>query len=318
MFYLGIRVRVRALGMRGLRKALNLVFAGLMVLNLHPSTAMNRFLLLFAILAFFPTGAGSSAGMSPPRVQSRVPIPDGLVVITQLPKELPQRISGLAYDGEKLWMTIYLGRGRYAMFDPSNDRWKVSERSEQHDAIKQVAGSFESPGSLCFAGDKLWIGGSYGDSFGSIDLQTWKVNRIFKGRYREGRGTQSYTGLVFDGTHLWIAWHWSKYNIPRSQTQLLLKIDPETGKVIQDFPLPAGTASDMTHGLAWDGKQLWHVKDQLLSAIDPSNGAVTAQYKLLLLNRPSGLAWDGKSLWITEFRGRIWRLPFQQETLARF
>lgn len=242
-----------------------------------------------------------------------VPIPDGLVLITQLPEKLPQRVSGLAYDGEKLWLTIYLGRGRYATFDPLTNSWKISERSEQHQAIKQVAGAFESPGALCFASGKLWIAGAYGESFGSIDLQTWKVDRIFKGRYREGDpATQSYSSMAFDGTYLWIAWHWTNYQLPASQTQLLLKVDPETGKVIRQFSLPGGTANDMTHGLTWDGRQLWHLKDHLLSAIDPSNGSVTAQYNLVLLHRPSGLAWDGKALWIAEFGGRVLRLPFQE------
>jgi hypothetical protein len=244
---------------------------------------------------------------------SDVPIPDGLVLITQLPEKLPQRVSGLAYDGERLWLTIYHGHGRYATFDPLTYSWKISERNEQHQAIKQVAGAFESPGALCFANGRLWIGGSYGQSFGSIDLQTWKVDRIFKGKYREeDPASQSYSSMAFDGTYLWIVWHWTNYQLPASQTQLLLKVDPETGKVIRQFSLPGGTANDMTHGLTWDGRQLWHLKDHLLSAIDPSNGSVTAQYNLVLLHRPSGLAWDGKALWIAEFGGRVLRLPFQE------
>lgn len=89
-----------------------------------------------------------------------------------------------------------------------------------------------------------------------------------------------------------------------------MKVDPQTGKVVESYPLPAGTANDGTHGLTWDGQQLWHVKDTLLSAIDPSNGNVTAEYRLHQLRRPSGLAWDGQALWIAEFGGRILRLPF--------
>jgi hypothetical protein len=39
--------------------------------------------------------------------------------VTQLPAELPQRLTGFAFDGEKLWATVYLGRGRYATLDPA-------------------------------------------------------------------------------------------------------------------------------------------------------------------------------------------------------
>jgi hypothetical protein len=249
--------------------------------------------------------------------RTSVPAPEKLELITQLPKEMPQRVSALVYNGEQLWAIIYHGQGRYATFDPVTYGWSASYSHEQLQAIRQVAGNFESPGGVCFANGKLWIAGSYGESFGSIDPATWRVERIFKGRQqKDQRASQSYAGMTFDGAHLWMAWHWFNYRLPTSQTQLLLKIDPQTGQVIQQFSLPPGTAIDGTHGLTWDGKQLWHVKDRLLSAIDPSNGHVTAQYTLKALRRPSGLAWDGTALWIAEFEGRIFRLPFQEERLA--
>jgi streptogramin lyase len=242
-----------------------------------------------------------------------VPATEKLELITQLPKELPQRVSDLDYDGEKLWAIIYHGQGRYATFDPVTYGWTASHSNQQHQAIRQVAGIFESPGGLCFANGKLWVAGSYGESFGSIDPATWRVERIFKGKQQQdNNASQTYAGLTFDGTHLWMAWHWFNYRLRASQTQLLLKIDPQTGKVIQQFSLPRGTASDGIHGLTWDGKQLWHLKDHLLAAIDPSNGHVTAQYNLKSLRRPSGLAWDGTALWIAEFEGRIFRLPFEE------
>jgi len=239
-------------------------------------------------------------------------------LITQVPKELPQRVSDLVYDGEKLWAIIYHGQGRYATFDPVTYGWTAGHNHEQLRAIRQVSGRFESPGALCFANGKLWIAGSYGESFGSIDLATSRVERIFKGKQQpDDSASQSYSAMTFDGTHLWMAWHWFNYRLPGSETQLLLKIDPQTGQVIQQFSLPPGTANDGTHALTWDGKQLWHAKDQRLSAIDPSNGQVTAQYSLKQLRRPSGLAWDGTALWIAEFEGKIFRVTFQEERLAR-
>ena len=293
---------------------------------------MNRFLILvftLCLLSLSTSTATSRAEFTSSSIRRPgqpaviatapgAPIVKGLRLVTELPKELPQRVSSLAYDGEKLWATIYLGRGIFATFDPAKDVWEISKEVQQHVAIKTVAGSFESPGGACFAAGKLWIAGSYGDSFGVVDPQTWRVERLFKVKQQEHYASQSYASMTFDGQHLWMAWHWFNYYIPEGDAQRLLKVDRETGKVVENYPLPPGTACDQTHGLAWDGQQLWHVKDKLLSAIDPSNGNITAQYKLPQLSRPSGLAWDGEALWIAEFRGRIWRLPFtdSEKTLA--
>ena len=272
---------------------------------------------------------------------TRHPSVGRLEQVTQVPAELPQRVMGLAYDGENLWATIYLGRGRYATYNPATAVWKISDSDQQHTAIKLVAGAFESPGAICFSNNRLWVGGAYGESFGSIELQTWQVVNVIKGKFREDTASQSYSSMACDGSNVWIAWHWFRYNLPVSETQLLLKVDPETGKVIKQYPLPArnqkgkfcgpetgkiikqyplpthdeegkfcGSQNDGTHGLTWDGVQLWHIKDNLLTAIDPSTGAVRDYFELNQLKRPSGLAWDGKALWISEFDGKLWRLPF--------
>lgn len=242
------------------------------------------------------------------RSQGPTPIPAVAEFVTRLPADLPPRATGFAFDGKKFWAMIYHGRGRYATLDPVSLEWEKGETELHASAIREVAGAFQSPGGVCFAGGKLWVGGSYGESFGAINLQDWKVERLFKGKVREDRGSQSYSSMVHDGSHLWIAWHWNNYVLPASQTQQLLKIDPETGKVIERFPAPAGTKPDSTHGLTWDGTKLWHMKDSKLSAIDPSSGNITTQYIVDQIKRPSGLAWDGRALWIIEFGGDVWRV----------
>lgn len=264
-----------------------------------------RNILLRPVLALLLICPCANAG-----TDSGSPNLEELQLVAQLPAELPQRVKGFAYDGEKFWAAVYLGRGRYATLDPSTLGWVVSGDEEQHKAIREVSGAFGSPGAVCFADGKLWVAGAYGESFGAIDVRGWKVERLFKGKQREDRASQSYSSMAYDGSHLWIAWHWFNYRVPASQSQLLLKVEPETGKVVGQYPAPAGTSNDGTHGLAWDGARLWHAKDSRLSSIDPSTGRVTARYSLDQLKRPSGLAWDGQALWIAEFDGKIWRLPF--------
>lgn len=263
-------------------------------------------LLLVSVAAIFLLGAAFTSV-----VQAGDPDLRELKLVAQLPPELPQRIKGLAYDGEKLWATIYLGRGRYATLDPSTLSWGANNENEHYKVISRVSGAFESPGAISFAKGRLWIAGAYGESFGSINPETWKVDQLFKGKQREDPASQSYSSLAYDGNHLWIAWHWFRYDLPVSETQLLLKVDPETGRVVGQYPAPAGTRNDGTHGLTWDGATLWHMKDHRLSSIDPATGQVTAQYVLAGIKRPSGLAWANDALWIAEFEGKIWRLPFR-------
>lgn len=263
--------------------------------------------ILFASLLALLVAPLTSAASSPPSVN-----PGELELVAQLPEELPQRITGFAYDGKKLWATVYLDRGRYATLDPSTLVWTISSDDSQHKTIAKVSGSFATPGAICFANGALWVAGAYGDSFGSIDMRDWKIQRVFKGKQREDWAGQGYSSMAFDGNYLWIAWQWLRYDLPVSETQLLLKVDPETGQIVAEYPAPAGTRPDMTHGLTWDGSTLWHAKDHRLSAIDPSTGTVIAQYTFKQLKRPSGLAWDGQALWIAEFNGRIWRLRLKQ------
>jgi hypothetical protein len=265
---------------------------------------MRKVLLTSAIALLFIL-SGVNAGSS-----SVTPDVRGLQLVAQLPDGVPPRIKGLTYDGEKLLAAIYQGGGVYVTLDPSTLQWTVNDDQNQRRAIIKVAGVIDSPGAICFVDGKLWVAGNHGQSFGVVNTHDWNVEHIFNRKQRqEDDASQSYSSMTYDGNHLWIAWHWCRYDIPVSETQRLLKIDPDTGSVIAAYPLPPGTRPDITHGLTWDGSWLWHAKDDRLSAIDPANGRVIAQYKLPKIKRPSGLAWDGRALWIIEFDGKVWRMP---------
>lgn len=230
--------------------------------------------------------------------------------ISQVPAEIPQRITGMAFDGDKFWFSVYLSKGHYATFNPQTEEWKYSDEEKQHSAIRKISQPFASAHGITFVGKTLWLGGSYGESFGSINTETWQVEKHFIGKVRPDLpGSQSYSSLAFDGKNIWAAWQSFVYKLPVAETQQLLKIDVETGKIIGKYPIPAGTRNDGVHGLTFDGTNLWHIKDKKLSAID-LNGKVLSQFILKDVERPSGLAWDGKSLWIVEFYGKLWKLTF--------
>jgi hypothetical protein len=239
-----------------------------------------------------------------------VPLTAELKQVSQVPASIPQRITGMAFDGEKFWFPVYLSRGHYATFNPKTEEWKYSDDEKHHQTIREISQPFSASGGIAFAGKTLWLGGSYGESFGSINTETWEIEKHFKQKVRSDLpGSQSYSSFAFDGTNIWAAWHMTAYNLPVSETQLLLRINPETGEIIEKYPLPAGSMPDMVHGLTFDGAKLWHAKDKRLSAID-LKGNVMSQFTLKELNRPSGLAWDGESLWVIEFSGKLWKLSF--------
>ncbi len=236
-------------------------------------------------------------------------IVEEILEVSQVPDGIPQRISGMAYDGEKLWLSVYHSGGRYATFDLISGEWVYSGDETHHRAIREITQPFSASSGLAFDGKTLWVGGSYGEALGSIDVETWQVGKVIKGRLRSDlHNSQGYSSLAFDGESLWAAWHMTEYKRPVTESQQLLKIDRISGEVLEIYPLPPGSRPDMTHGLTFDGETLWHIKDCRLSAIG-LDGKVLAQYRVKGPIRPSGLAWDSKYLWIVDFGGKLWKLP---------
>lgn len=230
--------------------------------------------------------------------------------VSQLPAEIPQRVSALAYDGEKLWVAVYQDNGNFATFNPATGEWKASDDEKHRIVFMQVAAPWAAAGGMAFVDKKLWIAGSYGESIGLVNVDEWKIEKQFKEKQRLNKtSSENYAGMAYDGIHLWIGSHKFNYKIPAAQSQIVLKMNPDTGQIVAKYPLPPGTVNDGTHALAWDGKNLWHMKDSKLSAINSNNGEVIAQYIVGEIKRPSGMVWDGAALWIIEFSGKLWRLP---------
>lgn len=262
---------------------------------------MRSLLIIAILLSAFVTLVGAQ----------RQPVIDAIVQVSQVPSEIPQRITGMAFDGEKLWFSVYLSRGHYATFNIQTDQWTYSENETHHDAIAKISQPFTSVSGIAFNGRTMWLGGSYGESLGSINLDSWQVDRSFSRLLRpDVHNSQSYSSLAYEGTNLWAAWHMFEYKRADSESQKLLKIDQETGQVLEQYALPPGSRADGVHGLTFDGQSLWHIKNRRLSSIN-LKGEVISQFELKALSRPSGLAWDGQTLWIVEFDGKLWKMPLR-------
>ncbi|MCK4404226.1 MAG: transglutaminase [candidate division Zixibacteria bacterium] len=100
------------------------------------------------------------------------------------------------------------------------------------------------------------------------------------------------TGLTFDGKYLW--------NCDR-KTDMLYKINPKDGKVVDSLPSPGYRPL----GLTWDGEFLWNVdaseEEYFIYQVDPKTG-IAVKTLWAPCDRPEGLTWDGEYLWITDDR----------------
>ncbi len=239
------------------------------------------------------------------------PIINEMKLIAETPSEIRFHISAIAYNEGKIWAISSHDKGRYAIFNLEDNKWELSDSGEHYKAIREIAGRYNDVGGMTFANEKLWLGSGYGYSFGSVDMKTWKVANNFQRKHRDDNtASQRYAGMAFDGTYLWIAWHWYKYALTNAETQVLLKIEPETGKVIAEYPLPPGQRNAGARGLTYDGENLWDIKGNQLSKIHTSNGNVVSQYQLNEIKYGISLAWDGDSLWIMADKG-LWKLPLK-------
>lgn len=127
---------------------------------------MRNPILLSVITVFLICSNTITATQSSPKLSE-------LKLVTHLPPELPQRISGIAYDGEKLWVVIYQGKGRYATLDPMTH-------------------------GLVWDGTRLWH--MKDNRLSSIDSSTGELTATYiLDQIKRA------SGLAWDGEALWIA-----------------------------------------------------------------------------------------------------------------
>ncbi|GBD94220.1 virginiamycin B lyase [bacterium BMS3Abin05] len=96
------------------------------------------------------------------------------------------------------------------------------------------------------------------------------------------------TGLTFDGKSLWAA---------DRKSDLLYKIDPESGKVLKTISSPGYWPL----GLAWDGKYLWNIdrNAKKIFQLDPNTGWIVHSFDFPTPS-PQGITFDGIFLWISD------------------
>jgi len=94
------------------------------------------------------------------------------------------------------------------------------------------------------------------------------------------------TGLTWDGEFLWNA---------DIGTNLIYKIDPQSGQVLYSLPGPSGA---IINGLAWDGEFLW-CSDRENNRLYKMNTADSSVADVIYIQteNPRGVTFDGNFLW---------------------
>lgn len=111
------------------------------------------------------------------------------------------------------------------------------------------------------------------------------------------------TGLTYDGECLWLA---------DRRTNLLYRIDPQDGKVVQSIEAPCY----QPEGLTMEGKFLWvlDAKGKMALKLNPETEIVEKRVEMPC-GDPQGLAFDGKHLWVADYKDhRLYQISTEDGT----
>jgi len=199
--------------------------------------------------------------------------------------------SGIAYDGNNLWVCEYFGRKIY----------KISETGQILSSFS-VSSSIKQPQGLSWDVTYLWVA-DY-DGFGSSDMihkisTTGDVLKSFSAPADEPMAVEH------DSTNLclWIA-----------DGAEIYKMDTN-GNVLSSFH---STGSE-PRGIAWDGEHLWicDFSDKKIYQVSTS-GEIKKIYEAPG-DGPAGLAWNGEYLWYVDFiTDKIYKLQIPEVTSVSF
>ncbi len=198
--------------------------------------------------------------------------------------------TGLAFDGENLWLTDAFTDKIYAIDAKSG----------------KVIRQFETPGchpeGLAWDGKHLWHTDSGESIIYKLDPETGSAVLTLESSTKDPRD------IAWDGKHLWVADH---------KKDVILKVSPGDGMALNFFKAPAKEVT----GLAFDGKYLWvadRIEDRIY-LVNPDDGLCVSSLRSYG-PFPTGLAWGGQTLWNIDYQNRqIYKIKvFDQDILTRW
>lgn len=117
-------------------------------------------------------------------------------------------------------------------------------------------------------------------------------NRYLRPGLMDSRGLKA-VGMTWDGQGFWLSFEKKKK---------LVKVDPETGKIIDTLKNPC----EKSGGIAWDGKALWSVdaSGKKIVKIDIKTGKIIKSIQINL-SSPQGLEWYNDRLWAIDVKDHL-------------
>lgn len=180
--------------------------------------------------------------------------------------------TGLAFDGERLWVADRLSDTLYAV-DPASG-----------EVVRTLPAPGFIPRGLAWDGEYLWCVDGEEKRILQVDVNNGITLRSLEAP------TPSPHGLAWDGEYLWLS-------DPRED--VLCRISTEDGTTIVRHKAPSTYPTGLTY---WNG-YLWCAdrRDDKLYLFDPEHGEV-----VFAVNAPGkharGLATDGKVLWNADYQ----------------
>jgi len=209
-----------------------------------------------SLLLFALTAASSAA-------------PGDVVRAIPSPRRAP---TGLAFDGEHLWIADRLTDSLYAL-DPSDGR---------------ITRALPAPGfvplGLTWDGAHLWCIDGEEKRILQLDVETGVALRSLEAP------TTAPEGLAWDGRYLWLC---------DGADDEMCRISTDDGTTIVSYPAPSGASTGLAH---WKD-YLWCAdrRDDKLFLFDTKHGEVV--FSIAAPGKyPRGLTCDGEHLWVADYQ----------------
>jgi streptogramin lyase len=196
---------------------------------------------------------------------------------------------GIEWDGRQLWVGAGDGSAHLYRLNPLDG----SIQGSMYLRNDPSGGG----GVLAIArkDEELWVlQNSGGDSYISrVDPVTGDVSNVLR------RTEPTLFGLAWDG---------SAFVTCSYSAKMIYRIDPQTGRILSQFPGPSDEGSSLT-GLGWDGRYLWVSSWPHLYKLDIDAQPVEPLRVALIQRGPryagrgKDLGFDGGLLWYTEVYG---------------
>jgi YVTN family beta-propeller protein len=194
------------------------------------------------------------------------------------PLRVPANAEAIAVGEGALWVTSVAPGDLAAPLDDAVTRIDLAS-GRMVATIKVRRG----PLDLAATPGAVWVpnSGGGGDSVARIDPRT---NRVAGRPVRTGASPQS---LAVGGGSLWVANH---------DARTVTRIDPASGKVVADIPVPSEP-----HRVAWGGGAAWvgNWHDNSVSRIDPHTNRVVGSPIPIGSHHAGNLVVGAGSVWVT-------------------